>query len=81
MNAGTSTGARLENVFVVAQRDTRFLPAHDLQRTSLAANPSNRLKVNAVLHLPRLRQNPHRVPSLRHSQRRTFPHLRNDLDR
>ena len=73
MNAGTSTRARLENVSVVAQRDTRFLLAHDLQRTSLAVNLSNRLKVKAVLHLPRLRQSLHRVPSLRHSQRRKVP--------
>ena len=73
MNAGTSTHARLEDVSVVAQRDIRFLPAHDLQRTSLAASPSNRLKVKAVLHLPRLRQSLHRVPSLRHSQRRVVP--------
>ena len=73
MNAGTSTRARLENVSFVAQRDTRFLLAHDLQRTCQAVNLSNRLKVKAVLHLPRLRQSLHRVPSLRHSQRRKVP--------
>ena len=35
-----------------------FLLAHDLRRASLAINLSNRLKVKAVLHLPRLRQKP-----------------------
>ena len=69
----TSTLARLVSVFVVVQRDTHFLLAHDLQRTSLAVNLSNRLKVKAVRHLPRLRQSLHRVPSLRHSPRRKMP--------
>ena len=49
---------------------TRFLLAHDHRRASLAVNLSNRLKGKAVLHLPRLRHSLHRVPSLKHSQRR-----------
>ena len=44
MIASTSIRARLANVFVVAQRDTRFLPAHDLQRTSLAVQSKQSTK-------------------------------------
>ena len=75
MNVVTNTRARLETVSVVAQRDTRFLLAHNLRRASLVINLSNQLKVKAVLHLPRLRQSLHRVSSLRHSQslRRKVP--------
>ena len=73
MNVGRNTRARMENVSDAAQRDIRLLLAHDLQRASLVANLSNRLKVKAVLHLPRLRQSLHRVPSPRHNQRRKEP--------
>ena len=47
-----------------------FSLAHDHRRASLAVNLSNWLKGKAGLHLPRLRHSLHRVPSLKHTQRR-----------
>ena len=73
MTANRNTRVHLENVFVVVQMNIHFLPVHDLRRASLAASPSNRLKVKDVLHLLRLRQDPLRAPSLRHSLRRMVP--------
>ena len=55
------------------QKDTRFLPVHDLPRRSLRASLSNRLKERGDLPLPRLRPNLPRVPSQRHRPRKTVP--------
>ena len=70
MNAAISIRARLDNASGVAQKGARFLLAQDHRRASLAVNRSKRLKVKAVLRLPRLLHSPHPVLSLRHSQRR-----------
>ena len=53
MSASISILARMESAFDVGQMGTHCLPAHDLQRPSLAVSQNNRRKVKDAHHRPR----------------------------